>query len=224
MSNWTIESFTPPPNMLPEALAGKPQKITVDRVTGRVFGYVARNGQRIEDLPFEFRVPREPNFDEFANPARVMLDDGNTVAVAVLPWKDGHPSAYLSAEAAVAHYNDPARAAATVRYGQDAFGIWAAGVVVPGANNDLLRRIEVHSTSGDWRQRLGRWRFLGACLVNVPALPLEAGMAVAASLSTDGQILCVPTALGGSCETVEGMRARYNDSVRSVAATLYGNA
>lgn len=140
---------------------------------GRVEGYVAKNGQRIHDLPFDFRVPIEPNFDEYANPSRIELEDGYTFA-GLVPWKDGHPSGELSPEEAGAHYNDPSRAVAIVRYGQDDIGIWAAGVLMPGISEEARTRVEMFPVSGDWRMRSKRWRFIGACLVVVPGLPTRA--------------------------------------------------
>lgn len=172
---WEVGGFVPPVWLEQNALAGAPQKVTL--LDGeRVCGYIAKNNERIEDLPFLFRVPKEPDFDEYANTQDIQVTDG-TVRVAVLPWKGGHAADSLGLESAVAHYDDPRNAGAVVRYGQDRFGIWAAGYVHPDADSQMRDRIVLHPTSGDWRLRDARWRFAGACFVNVPALPVFAAVA-----------------------------------------------
>jgi len=173
--SWELEGFVPPAWLEERALSGFPQKVTL--LDGdRVCGYIAKNNERIEDLPFLFRVPVEPDFDEYANTQDIQVADG-VVRAAVLPWKGGHASDLLELESVVAHYDDPRRAAAVVRYGQDRFGVWAAGYVHPDADSAMRDRILLHPTSGDWRLRDARWRFAGACFVNVPALPVYAAVA-----------------------------------------------
>lgn len=222
MIDWYETDFAPLPGMERDALEGNPSPITCDDA-GRLCGYVARTGQEVPDLPFRFKVPVEPDFREYAMPSTVsVLDEGYEPiwqSVGMLSWKDGHPSADITPEEAVAHYNDPQRAIAAVAYGQDRFGIWCAGRLLDPTPGNVLR-VNVQPVSGDWRVRNGKWRFLGACLVNVPRLSIREGMRVAASL--DQEWVCAIDDLNCGCAPVSEVRSRFDETVRTVAASLFG--
>lgn len=90
-----------------------------------------------------------------------------TGACACCPGIDDHACNQLSLGATIAHY-DRGRAVAYVVAGEDAMGIWVAGVVAPEADDRDRALLARQKVSGDWRDVAG-----GLELVEVLALNRE---------------------------------------------------
>ncbi len=63
---------------------------------------------------------------------------------------------------------------AVVRAGEDEFGIWIAGAIVPDANARKVAKLRRSPISGDWRGVDGHLELTAALAVNVPAFPVYA--------------------------------------------------
>jgi hypothetical protein len=81
----------------------------------------------------------------------------------------------------LAHYEHTGRAIADVNAGEDAYGIWVAGALRPGATDDQVRALRGAPLSGDWR-KIGSsgLELVAALAVNVPGFPIPRPQGLAA--------------------------------------------
>lgn len=96
-----------------------------------------------------------------------------TGACACCPGIDDHACNRLSMGQTIAHY-DRARPVAYVRAGEDAYGIWIAGVVAPEADEADLAALSRQKVSGDWREVAGNLELVEVLTLNreKPGFPL----------------------------------------------------
>jgi hypothetical protein len=92
--------------------------------------------------------------------------------VGQLTLAGGHASLEASAVEAARHYDDTASAIADVHAGEDAYGIWVAGSLRPGASPEQIRALRASAPSGDWRPIKGNLELVAVCQVNVPGFPI----------------------------------------------------
>ncbi len=130
----------------------------VDHETGRLWGYVG--SWRDCHTGYTDRCvvpPRSPS--AYANfhvgVTRALDDHGQVVAVPTGPLTVGPGHATTTpgtpVRVATSHYDSVATCAGRIVCGEDEFGIWAAGTLVPGCDELLIRTIEGAPPSGDWR-------------------------------------------------------------------------
>ncbi len=103
----------------------------------------------------------------------VICDDGSAVNTGTLTFNGGHADLRAGAASAMAHYDDTATAWAHVAIGEDDFGIWVHGAVLPDVTDEDLRRIRASSPSGDWRMIGGHYELVGIQSVNQPGFPVS---------------------------------------------------
>jgi hypothetical protein len=87
---------------------------------------------------------------------------------------DDHACNNLSMGQTIAHY-DRARTVAYTRAGEDAFGIWVAGVIAPDATDDDIAALrDRQKVSGDWRDVAGSLELVEVLTLNreKPGFPL----------------------------------------------------
>ena len=102
-----------------------------------------------------------------------MLDDGTSLPTGTLTMDTGHAALSMSAAAAAAHYDNTGTSFAQVRCGEDAIGIWFAGVVEPKITDEQVFSIRGAKISGDWRNVAGQGLDAIAMLaVNTPGFPI----------------------------------------------------
>jgi hypothetical protein len=103
----------------------------------------------------------------------VVCDDGSTVPTGTLTMGTGHAELGLKAASALAHYDNTGTAFAQVRCGEDAFGIWFAGVIQPTVTDEQVFALRGAKISGDWRNVAGQGLDAIAMLaVNTPGFPI----------------------------------------------------
>lgn len=103
----------------------------------------------------------------------VQLEDGSTLPTGTLTMGTGHADLSMSAAAAAAHYDNTGTAFAQVRCGEDAIGIWYAGVISPSVTDEQIFDIRGAKISGDWRNVAGQGLDAIAMLaVNTPGFPI----------------------------------------------------
>jgi hypothetical protein len=134
-------------------------------------------------------VPRSRSGYAAFNLRPVMTADGQVIKVGHLTMGTGHASVQpgVTAESVRAHY-DGGPGALRMSYvaaGDDEYGPWVAGVIVPERSPAQIRDFAACSLSGDWREVWrGRGLELVACLagVTVPGYPIAAAALVAAGV------------------------------------------
>lgn len=177
----TVTERTAPPRSAFNApdLDG-PTPLTVSD-TGRVFGHIATWDTCHIGYPGQcVTPPPSPSGYAFFHTGAIVADNGQEIAVGHLTIDTGHAEANLRSPEALAHYDNSGTAVAYVRAGEDAYGIWVAGVVRPDATPEQVRALRASPISGDWR-RIGAGMELVAALgVNVPGFPVPRTRALVA--------------------------------------------
>src|SRR4029077_14080422 len=107
-----------------------PLTITDD---GRLFGHVAAWGVCHIGNPQGPNVcttaPRSATNYSMIHLGELRTAEGDAISVGTITLDTDHAPLSLSAQASSRHYADTGTAAAYARFGEDRFGIWAAGAV-----------------------------------------------------------------------------------------------
>lgn len=155
---------------------------------GRVFGHMAPWDGCHTGFPGTcVAPPRSPSNYAGFHLGELRTADGERVAVGTLTMDTGHAGHRLSADKAIAHYDNTGTAAAFVHAGEDAFGIWVAGTLSADLSAADAQKLMASKPSGDWREVFrGRGRdLIGVLQVNVPGFPVPRAL-VASGLLPDG--------------------------------------
>jgi len=139
---------------------------------GRVFGHIAAWHVDHIGLSFGTKPPRSKSKYAYFHTGVVRTDAGNDVPVGQLTLAGGHAPLEASAADAARHYDDTASAVSDVHAGEDAYGIWVAGALRPGATPEQIRALRASAPSGDWRPIKGGLELVAVCQVNVPGFPI----------------------------------------------------
>jgi hypothetical protein len=140
--------------------------------TGRVFGHIAGWDTCHVGLPGCVTPPSSPTGYTYFHVAEQRTQDGAVLPVGTLVAGPRHADAQLAFRAAQEHYDDPAAAVARVVAGEDEYGIWVAGWVLPDASPETLDVFRSSPVSGDWRRVGGSLELIGVCSVNTPGFPV----------------------------------------------------
>lgn len=140
--------------------------------TGRVFGHIAGWGSCHVGLPGCVTPPPSySNYSYFLQSSQP-LADGTEIPVGTLVAGPRHADAQLAFHAATQHYDDPSAAVARVMAGEDEFGIWVAGWVLPTATEQARATFMTSPVSGDWRRVGGNLELIAVCSVNSAGFPI----------------------------------------------------
>lgn len=101
----------------------------------------------------------------------VLTREGEIVATGPICLAADHAGLSLSWLAAKDHYAHTSLAVADVACGEDAHGIWVAGMVRPGTAPELVHALRASAPSGDWRLVGGRLELVAILAVNLPGFP-----------------------------------------------------
>ena len=165
----------------PQLSAGTSLQVTDE---GRVFGHLAtweNDGHTSCHVGFGECVcpPKSPDgqYPYFLT-GEVVCANGVRRPVGIVSVYGGHhdKQGKLSWQAAQALYDDPACGGALVNVGEDAHGIWAAGMMPPNASEHDRAMLRAAAASGDWRRipgdPSGVQRLIAACAVISPGFPI----------------------------------------------------
>jgi len=136
---------------------------------GRVFGHLALFDSC--HIGFQDRCvqpPRSASAYAAFHSGALLTAEGQTVRVGQITVDCGHAALRADAKKASEHYDHTGWAAADVRCGEDAFGIWIAGAMRPGLTANAVRAFMGADVSGDWRAIKGNLELVGIASVNVP--------------------------------------------------------
>lgn len=138
---------------------------------GRVFGHIAPWGECHVGLPGCVTAPASVSSYAYFHVGEQMTQAG-PVPVGTLVAGPAHADPQLAFRAAQAHYDDPSAAVARVVAGEDEFGIWVAGWLLPTAREEAVEVFRSSPVSGDWRRIGGALELIAVCSVNAPGFPV----------------------------------------------------
>lgn len=140
--------------------------------TGRVFGHIAGWSTCHVGLPGCVTAPFSASNYAYFLQGEQATEEGSTVPVGTLTVGGGHADAQLGFRPAQAHYDDVGTAVAKVMAGEDEFGIWVAGWVLPDVSSEALDTFRSSPVSGDWRRIGGNLELIAVCSVNAAGFPV----------------------------------------------------
>lgn len=100
------------------------------------------------------------------------LAEGGLLPVGTLVAGPRHADPQLAFRAAQEHYDDVDARVAKVVAGEDEFGIWVAGWLLPDAKPEAVEVFKSSPVSGDWRWIGGQLELIAVCSVNTPGFPV----------------------------------------------------
>ena len=165
-----------------------PTKVTITP-DGRVYGHLALFGSC--HLTFAntcITVPRSKRAYADFHAGSTKTNDGGVLDTGVLTVDTGHAdTTWNLVERVKAHYDNTGTAAAVVRAGEDAYGVWVAGSLVPGADEELAQNLRRSPLSGDWLRIGGGLELVAALGVNRPGYAITASGEEQYLIYSDGE-------------------------------------
>lgn len=160
-----------------------PIAVTAD---GRVMGHLAAWGTCHAGIGSQcVMAPRTAAGYKYFLNGTVVTADGAEVKVGKITAGTGHADPRLGWVPASDHYDNTGTASAIVAAGEDRWGIWVAGAMVPEADDRDAAKLRRSPLSGDWRRINGNLELVAALAVNTPGFPIV-------SLNASGvpEVLC----------------------------------
>lgn len=143
---------------------------------GRVFGHLAAWDKCHRDVSMRSCVLAPRSQQEYVpfHLGNVIASNGVRISVGKIVMDTRHADIRHGYSAAALHYDNTGDEIAIVRAGEDQFGIWVAGALVPEATPRKVAKLRRSPLSGDWRRVDGHLELTAALAVNVPAFPVYA--------------------------------------------------
>jgi Phage Mu protein F like protein len=165
-------------------------------------------------------APRDRSGYALFHLGELITAEGDAISVGQITLDTDHAPLGLAANASQRHYADTGAAAAYIRCGMDAFGIWAAGAVADELPVTKIRKLRAAKLSGDWRTINGRHEMIGVLAVNVPGFPIPRPAAGLRASADGAEMLALVAAgiLGETPASEEQNRAR----IAALAARALG--
>lgn len=140
--------------------------------TGRVFGHIGGADTCHVGLPGCVTPPMGHSDYSHFHVGAQELAGGGFLPVGTLVAGPRHADPQLAFRAAQEHYDDVDAAVAKVVAGEDEFGIWVAGWMLPNAKPEAVEVFKSSPVSGDWRWIGGQLELIAVCSVNTPGFPV----------------------------------------------------
>lgn len=171
----TVAPLEPPSSWFANPKLQGKTRLTVTP-EGRVFGHLAAWDECHSDLKLQrgqcFLPPKSKiNYAAF-NLGEVYCSDGSTVLAGKIVMDTRHADISLGYSGAAIHYDNTGDEVAVVTAGEDQYGIWVAGSIVPEATTYDVAKLRRSPLSGDWRRIGNNLELTAALAVNVPAFPV----------------------------------------------------
>lgn len=152
-----------------------PIAVTAD---GRVMGHLAAWGTCHAGIGNQcVMAPRTATSYKYFLNGTVITAEGNAVRVGKITAGTGHADTRLGWVPASDHYDNTGKQVAVVASGEDRWGIWVAGALVPEADDQDAAMLRRSPLSGDWRRINGNLELVAALAVNTPGFPIVSMMA-----------------------------------------------
>jgi hypothetical protein len=154
----------------PQFTAPTPVRVTGD---GRVFGHAASWNSCHTGFSGEcVTAPKSASQYAYFMTGEVLTAEGDYLPVGTITMGTGHADTAWNAAKALAHYDNTGLQVAVVSAGEDQFGIWVAGSLVPGLPEEKAAELRRSPLSGDWRRIAGKMELIRALAVNSPGFPV----------------------------------------------------
>lgn len=140
--------------------------------TGRVFGHIGGRDTCHVGLPGCVTPPMGYSDYSHFHVGAQEIAEGGSLPVGTLVAGPRHADPQLAFRAAQEHYDDVNAAVAKVVAGEDEFGIWVAGWMLPEATPEAVEVFKSSPVSGDWRWIGGQLELIAVCSVNTPGFPV----------------------------------------------------
>lgn len=143
---------------------------------GHVFGHLAAWNECHRDVAMRECVMAPHSQQGYApfHLGTVLSAEGDEIGVGKIVMDTRHASINLGYSAAALHYDNTGDEVAVIRCGEDEFGIWFSGAIVPEATEHKVAKLRRSPLSGDWRREKGNLELTAALAVNAPAFPVYA--------------------------------------------------
>lgn len=162
--------FTPPQDWFADPGLDEPTPLTITP-QGRVYGHLAQWGSCHIGLPGCVTPPRSHASYAYFHTGEVQTDAG-PVDVGKITLGTGHADPNAGFRAAADHYDHTGACVAIVRAGEDDHGVWVAGALTAGCDDDKAAELRRSPLSGDWRRIGSGLELVAALAVNVPGFPV----------------------------------------------------
>ena len=140
---------------------------------GRVFGHLALWGTCHTGIGNScVTAPKSVTNYSYFKSGAVLCADGSELSVGKITLGGGHARPGLGWAPALAHYDESGSVVAVARTGEDRFGIWFSGAIVPGTTEEQIAELRRSPISGDWRRVNGNLELIAALAVNSPGFPV----------------------------------------------------
>lgn len=150
-------------------------QLTPVRVTeeGRFFGHIACWDTCHTGFSGEcVMVPKSKSGYAYFLTGEVLTAEGDYLPVGTITMGTGHASTEWGAVKALAHYDNTGTQVVLANCGEDEFGIWATGSLVPGLAEEKVVELRRSPPSGDWRRIRGNMELIRVLAVNSPGFPV----------------------------------------------------
>jgi hypothetical protein len=152
-------------------LQGKTPLTVAD--SGRVFGHLASWDECHMGIGNRcITAPHSATDYALFKVGEVRCNDGSEIPVGKITLGTGHADPQLGMIPAVEHYDNSGTCVAVTNIGEDKFGIWVAGALVPGVSDEKVAELRRSPLSGDWRKHNGNLELVAALAVNTPGFPV----------------------------------------------------
>lgn len=177
-SIWT--GNTPPVEIFEDPMLTGPTPVTVGEMTewgAQVYGHLACWGTC--HIGFQGKCVTPPrSASDYAyflvHSTQASAPDGRVLDIPVGYGTvgTGHADVKLGAMAAAEHYDHTGTIAFEYTMGEDEYGIWFAGRMLPGLSAEMEHKARGAVFSGDWRTIRGKLELVASLAVNVPGFPV----------------------------------------------------
>ena len=197
----------------------KPTPLTITD-DGHIFGHVADWSRAHIGYSTPTYAPKSPSNYKFfrlgaTRVGGLTADGGEDIPTGVITLGTGHPDLGVSAQDAIAHYDNTGTAVADIATGDDQFGIWFSGMI-RDLDAKTLRILRAAKISGDWRPIDGHNELIAALCVNVPGIPIPRTDYALAASAVAGETAVVGINIVGADEVPQ----EPVDIAQAVAAEL----
>jgi hypothetical protein len=158
----------------PQLAQATPLVVDGRRVWGHLAAWRDYSGQLACHVGYPgtcVEVPHSATAYSYFHTGHVATDEG-LVAVGTITLGTGHAGEHASWAQATAHYADSGQGVAVGRAGEDAHGIWFAGVLTEGVTDAQVAALRRCTISPDWRRVAGSMEMVGALAVNSGGFPM----------------------------------------------------
>ena len=141
---------------------------------GHVYGHLAAWNECHRDVTMRECVLAPHSAQDYRpfHLGSVLTAEGEVIDTGKIVMDTRHANINLGYASAALHYDNTGDEIAAVRCGEDEFGIWFSGAIVPEATPAKIAKLRRSPLSGDWRREGGSLELTAALAVNAPAFPV----------------------------------------------------